>query len=79
MDNKLCNSCGAFIDGLCNTIIAKDAEIAELKERLQKAEAKIERMRTAIIDDRTKIGAAGMSTKGHDRALMIIDEIMKEE
>lgn len=42
MNNKLCNSCGAFIDGLCNTIIAKDAEIAELKERLQEAEAIID-------------------------------------
>lgn len=44
MDNKLCNSCGAFIDGLCITINGKDAEIAELKERLQKAEAQIEQI-----------------------------------
>ncbi len=33
MNNKLCNSCGAFIDGLCSTIMAQDAEIAELKKQ----------------------------------------------
>lgn len=38
MDHKLCDSCGSFIDGLCNTIAEKDAEIAKLKEQRNELE-----------------------------------------